>query len=63
MSGDDGLFGRLERMIESLVNTMERDHNELVELARTNAAEHAEYRADIRRLYEAFSDHHREGHG
>lgn len=72
----DDRLDRLERMIETLVDTVQRGHNEslrisreLAELARTNAVEHTEFRRairensdDIKRLYQAFSDHYRE-HG
>lgn len=75
MSNDDRL-DRLEAMIETLVTTVTGVHNDLLDIARTNAADHtefrqimrrsaaeqAEYRQDIRRLYQAFSDHYRE-HG
>jgi len=36
---------------------------ELRELASQNAAAHAEYRADINRLYAAWPAHMRESHG
>ncbi len=61
MSNDDR-FERLEGMIETLVITTTGIHNDLLELARANAAEHAEFRQDIRRLFQAFSDHYRDGH-
>lgn len=59
----DDRLDRLERMIETLVATTTGIHNDLLALAQENKAEHAEYRQDIERLYRAFSDHHREGHG
>lgn len=68
MSNDDRL-DRLERLVETMVATTTTIHNDLLALARENKAEHAQYRKDIRaaqddikRLYQAFSDHHREGH-
>ena len=62
MTNDDR-FDRIEAMIETLVETTTRVHNDLLDLARANAAEHAEYRQDIARLYRAFSDHYRDAHG
>lgn len=60
---------RLERMMETLVATVARghdenlaDHAEFRAVMRQNAADHAEYRADIERLYQAWPDHFREGH-
>lgn len=58
----DDRLDRLERMIEKLVTTTASIHNDLLTLASENKAQHAEYRQDIRRLYQAFSDHYRE-HG
>ena len=60
---NDDRLDRLERMIETLVTTTAGIHNDLLKLARENAAEHAEYRQDIARLYQAFSEHYRNGHG
>lgn len=60
---DSDRIDRLEALVETMVNTVTRFHDEFVELARTNAAEHAEYRQDVARLYAAFSDHYRDSHG
>ena len=62
MTGDDRL-DRLEAMIETLVTTTTSIHNDFLALARTNAAEHAEYRQDIDRLYRAWPEHLRDSHG
>ena len=59
----DDRFDRLERMIETLVVTTTGIHNDLLALAQENKAEHAEYRQDIKRLYDAWPEHFREGHG
>lgn len=72
----DDRIDRLEGLIETLVTTITRGHDDLVQLARINAAEHAEfrremarfavehreYRADIKRLYDAWPDHLRDSH-
>lgn len=58
----DDRIDRLAAVVDKLTTTVGLIHDDLLELARTNAAEHAEYRQDIRRLYSAFTEHYRE-HG
>lgn len=70
MSDDSDRLDRLEAVVGRLVDTVARFHDEFVEiarelrdLARTNAADHAEYRQDVDRLYRAWPDHLRDSHG
>ena len=54
---------QLAANVDELTDDIDKLTIALGDLAQRNATEHAEYRADIERLYASFSDHLRNGHG